>query len=178
MAELKVRDVPEVMINWLDKEADEKGMSRNKFVVWLLEVTKEEWAQPRPVTVTSPKQAYETARALKKDAAEAPARPDPVVVAPTRDNLPGSRPSGSSKPRYGKPVKEPAGKAPMFARRVLPGDAELYADRDAKMAAVSCDLTVTEQKLPDSTGRYRKCSHDRNVFLCSNVRCKMETSRS
>jgi len=59
--------------------------------------------------------------------------------------------------------------------RELPGDAEARERITAQLAAKP--LTVEEQKKVDGQGRYRECSHGRNMYRCSATACKMLTGR-
>ena len=132
-----------------------------------------------PVAVDDPGTAGQVARA-EKEAKERPARPravldapvkpEPVLVAPTRDNLPGPR------PQYGKKKAEPAKPFVRQGYRELPGDAE--ARERVHQQIHTEPLTVEEQGQADPARGFKACTHGRNVYRCSAVKCKIESGRA
>ncbi len=162
---------PVDLVKALDVVAEREQRTRAGQIIWILtnavsgeqrnpgsNGVRPDVTVPVPVTVDTPRQAYETARALK---------PEPVLVAPTRDNLPGPKPKYAGRGKV-KPEKEAA---PIVGRRVLAEDAELYAAREAAMNRVA--FTVEQQKEPDPERGYRECHHGRNLYRCEWTACKV-----
>ena len=169
MSKLVAVRLPDELSATVDAAAAEQQCSKTELIIRAVRA----YLGPVPITITTPAEALQVPRALKKNAAPAIEKREPVLVAPTRDNLPGA-PAGPRK--FGKAERQPRAASQMQPVRALPGDDEARAEIRRKIDEIPD--TPAQQHEPTADGRYKECPHGRNQWRCLWVRCKMETNRA